>query len=283
LATLRIDAQSGWTTHADRDDHVSISTPVAWTFREDPVPNLAEPGILFATGTWPFPSGGDCGPDPALQDLTDDGALIWLLEYRRPENFDDFPPRQASLSLGEPATYECSGSRPTYLIRFMDGWRYFQFQVGLGDGASDQTRQDVLDVLNSFSVEGSSEEETLPRWLYICDRVGFVHCPFADWIRDMVWDAGFIVGGVSNDAIGVQAEGARFLMWTTRPQMLSLPGYSPVASVDGVTVYGNGTRDVWAVRGIDVWLDAGQRAGDSLPSQSVLEGLVRWTTKERIA
>jgi hypothetical protein len=283
LATLQISAQSGWTTHTDQNDHVSISTPDGWTFKEDPIPSLAEPKILFATGTWPFPPGGDCGPTVAVDSIPPDGAYLWLLEYRRPENFGDFPPRQASFSFGEPATYECSGSRPSYLVRFMDGWRYFQFQVALGDAATEKIRQDVIDIVNSFSVEASPEEETLPRWLYICDRVGFVRCPFADWIRDAVWDAGFTVRGATETAIDVGTDGHTFLMWTTSPKPVPPgPGYA-ASTVDGVTVYGNGTREVWAVRGIDVWVDSGQRSGDSFPTQSDLEGLVRWTTKERIA
>jgi hypothetical protein len=276
LATLRIDPDSGWVSHQDQDDAVKISIPRGWTWREDPVPNLGEPRILFATGTWDFPVGGDCGPNPALEDLPSDGALVWLLEYRLPSNVDDFPPRPDPLSLsGRPVLAECSTGHPSYLLRFRDGFRYFQFHVAVGEGATDATRRDIVDVLNSMWPGPLPEDERLTRAVELCDRLVWVMCPLADWVRNTIWDAGFAVDGRTGSAIVGKAGGTSFYMWTTTNLGDPLePAYVPLMKVDNVTVLSGGTQAVWEARGIRVWVKAGP-TDEVLPSREQIEALVR--------
>lgn len=282
LATLRITPESGWVVHEDRNDGVRISTPATWTWREDPVPNLGEPRILFAAGTWDFPVGGQCGPNPALEDLPADGAFVWLLEYRIPGRLGDFPPRPYPLSLsGEPVVPECSTAHPSYLLRFRDGFRFFQFHVALGDAATEATRRDVVDVLNSMWPGGLSQDETLARALALCDHLPWVQCPMADWVRNTIWDAGFRVEGATESAVVGTADGSSFFMWTTRDRAEPLEAsYAPIMEVDGVTVRSDGTRAVWATRGIRVWVEAGP-TDSALPSQEQLEALVRASLRTR--
>lgn len=276
LGNLRIGPDPGWVSHDDWDDAVTISTPETWTWREDPVPNLGEPRILFATGTWDFPTGGDCGPEPALESMPADGALVWLLEYRVPGNVDDFPPRPLHLALtGEPEVYECSVGHPSYLIRFRDGFRYIQLHVAVGEAATDATRRDVVDVLNSMSSGSLPEDERLARALDLCERLPWVECPLSDWVRNTIWEAGFAVDGRTDSAIVGNADGTSFYMWTTANIATPLePSYAPLTEVDDVILFGGDTQAVWEAGGIRVWVAAGP-TDRSLPSQQQIEALVR--------
>jgi hypothetical protein len=65
---------------------VSIGTPRSWAFNPDPVPQLADPLMLFAVGTDPLPSGGQCAPTAAIDALPKNGALLgvsWQLALAR--------------------------------------------------------------------------------------------------------------------------------------------------------------------------------------------------------
>jgi hypothetical protein len=281
FATLRIGQDSGWVTHEDQDDAVTISAPESWTWREDPVPSLGEPRILFSLGTWDFPTGGECGPNPALEDLPAAGALVWLLEYRLPVNLDDFPPRPYPLSLaGEPGVPECSTAHPNYLIRFRDGFRFFQFHVALGDAATDATRRDVTDVLNSMWHGALPQDETMIRALELCDRLPWIECPLSDWVRNTIWEAGFAVDGRTDSAIVGKADGTSFYMWTTPDQGELESVYLPLMEVDGTPVYTDGTRAVWDIRGIRVWIQQGP-TDTAPPSHDQIEALVRTSQRTR--
>jgi hypothetical protein len=284
LGTLRIGPESGWVIHDDRDDAVRVSTPATWTWREDPVPNLGEPRILFAAGTWPFSAGGQCGPNPALEELPADGAFLWLLEYRLPDRLDDFPLRPYPLTItSEPEVTECSTAHPTYLLRFRDGFRFFQFQVALGQAATEATRRDVVDVLNSMWPGALPQEETLARALELCDRTVWIRCPLADWVRNTIWDAGFLVDGRTQSAIIGTADGRSFYMWATGDQGRPLePVYQPLMEVDGVDVLADGNlRAVWSTRGIRVWVEGGP-TDVNLPTEEQLEELVRASVRTRV-
>src|SRR5439155_2366600 len=69
---------------------LELNLPAGWTKRVDPVPNVADPRVIVAAGTWDFPTGGECGPEPALADLPGDGALVWVDEYASPQDAADF-------------------------------------------------------------------------------------------------------------------------------------------------------------------------------------------------
>jgi hypothetical protein len=284
LGTLRIGPESGWVIHHDQDDAVRVSTLVGWTWREDPLPNLGEPRILFAAGTWPFPAGGQCGPNPALEELPSDGALLWLIEYRLPDRLADFPLRPYPITLtGEPEVAECSTAHPTYLLRFRDGFRFFQLQVALGEAATEATRRDVADVLNSMQPGPLPEEETAARALEMCDRMVWVRCPLADWVMNTIWEAGFAVDGRTQSAIIGTEDGRSFYMWATGDQGRPLePVYKPLMEVDGVDVLADGNlRAVWSTRGIRVWVEGGP-TDVNLPTEEQLEELVRASVRTRV-
>jgi hypothetical protein len=144
-------ASSAWIKHVD-DSGVSIYTPAAWVFNGDPVPDLASPSLLFAVGTGPVPSGGQCAPNAALHALPRDGALFVIFDYGRGHT-KDFPPRPAIFHLGRlSGPSECWGIK-TYTTLFEDGGRGLQVQVVLGPDAPASLRGEVLRSLDSLQVE----------------------------------------------------------------------------------------------------------------------------------
>ena len=121
--------EAAWIVHHDRRDGLRISTPPEWTFRLRPVPNLVEPTVPFAVGSWELPPGGDCAPTRAIHALPPHGVLLWLYEYHTAPRVRDFPARPAEFHLGRlGGPFECLGVR-AYLIRFRDAGRYFQVHV----------------------------------------------------------------------------------------------------------------------------------------------------------
>jgi hypothetical protein len=287
LATLQIAAAElpatspGWVTHVDLQDKLSIDTPQAWGFHTDPVPALIEPPIVFAAGTErPIPQGGDCGPDNALNGLPADGVLLWLTEFRRPQSFADFRPRPASFDLeGEPQMLECAGA-PQYFDRFVDGWRYFQFNVAFGPDAPAGLRQDAIDTMNSLVLGQQSQDEVEQRYVYICDNYltgGWIYCPLADWVRSTISNAGFQVHGTREVSIVGAADGNEFDMWTSpipKPDG-TWPRLPQVADVDGVPVYGDDSGVSWRRDKIVVWV--GMDPNDPLTSEQI-DALVRAST-----
>ena len=82
----RIPQASTRLGEASQSRWVSIGTPRSWAFNPDPVPQLADPLMLFAVGTDPLPSGGQCAPTAAIDALPKNGALLgvsWQLALAR--------------------------------------------------------------------------------------------------------------------------------------------------------------------------------------------------------
>jgi hypothetical protein len=132
---------------------VFILTPPDWSYLADPS-GPSEPKMLFAIASYPIDRGGECAPTRALEALPPDGALAWVLEYQAARG-DDFSPRPDRFSLDPStlATYECSGTHPTYLFRFRDQDRNFQVQVAFGESAADEVRDLMLASLSSLVVD----------------------------------------------------------------------------------------------------------------------------------
>lgn len=74
-----------------------------------------------------------------------------------PPNFEksDFPTRPDSFSFDPKtfASYDGTGCRPSFQLRFSDADRYFVVHAFLGDGASELVQQEALGVLDSLEVE----------------------------------------------------------------------------------------------------------------------------------
>jgi DNA-binding beta-propeller fold protein YncE len=164
LAHDAIDAAAapplGWIRHTD-ETGVSIDTPAAWEFNSDPVPGVSPP-ILFAAGTGPVPSGGECAPTSAVDALPADGALFAAIEYDHPDRPSDFPPRPEAFDLGPLlGPFECWGVK-THLILFEDEGRYFQIHVVFGPAAPASLHEEVLQSLGSLQVESLSSPTSTP-------------------------------------------------------------------------------------------------------------------------
>jgi hypothetical protein len=145
---------SGYRRHVDVDDGLAITIPDAWTFRQDPTRPI-EPKNVFGVGSWAFPRGGECAPTAAQEDLLPDGTLFWLIEYPGDQQEADFPPRPEHFALQRETlgVYECS-TAPSYMIRFRDHGRFFQFHVAFGPDASESLEPEVLRALESLEVGG---------------------------------------------------------------------------------------------------------------------------------
>jgi hypothetical protein len=150
----------GYVRHVDRDDGLSIQIPAFWTFHQDPS-GPAQPRTVFAVGSYPFSTGGECAPVAAQKELPGDGALFWVIEWR--DATFDIPVRPPSFELDESTHgfYECSVAS-SYLIRFEDQGRYFQVHVALGEEAPDSVASEVLRALESLEVTAPVPEGCPP-------------------------------------------------------------------------------------------------------------------------
>jgi hypothetical protein len=265
LATLRIDAldsPTGYVTHSDRDDGLSIRIPATWTFHQDPS-GPAEPRTVFAVGSWAFPTGGECAPMVAQEQLPQDGTFFWLIEYADPQGVD-FPDRPEFFEL-DPATlghYECS-LVPSYLIRFQEHGRFFQVHVAFGSEASESLGPEVLRALESLEVTAPVPEECSPQ----VAASGDPDCPESAWLRAVVERAGYGVTGNTGSALIGQTGDVEFAIWTTEADPTDQyvvppePGfderiYRRVIQVEELTVFSEGVRFVWTVQGLHVWMES---------------------------
>jgi hypothetical protein len=68
--------------------------------------------------------------------------------------------------------------------------------------------------------------------------------------------------------------GRKFDLWTNRGGPPPPPGFHQAAVVDGIAVYGDGTRLVWGVQGLNVWVQVEQQRS-ALPRGAMIAKLVR--------
>jgi hypothetical protein len=161
LATLQIDPPKTPPPPAESpapvpEALVSVDVPAGWIEKDEPVPGTTAPRVVAAYGTWDFPTGGECGPEPALADLPADGALVWLVEHANPGNAGDFIALlpQFSIDLQEPpARWECAAAAPSRMYMFRDGGRFFEVHVALGPEVTETTLQQANDLITSLRAE----------------------------------------------------------------------------------------------------------------------------------
>jgi hypothetical protein len=121
---------------------IRVEVPPGWIHKKDPVPGPVAPRVVAAFGTWDFPGGGPCGPEPALAELPADGALVWIVEHANPGNRGDFIELLPIFSIDlqtPPARWECAAAAPSRMYLFRDAGRYFEFHVALGANATAAT------------------------------------------------------------------------------------------------------------------------------------------------
>ncbi len=135
---------------------VSVELPPAWSAKDDPVPASSVPRVVAAYGTWDFPTGGDCGPEPALGVLPTDGALVWVAEYTDPGYAGDFysPGPGFSIDLQTPpARWECSAAAPSRMYLFRVAGRYFEIHVAFGPDANEDTIGQATGIITSLRAD----------------------------------------------------------------------------------------------------------------------------------
>ncbi len=137
---------------------VSVDLPAWWTEKQDPVPSAVDPRVVAAWGTWDFPAGGDCGPEPALQALPADGAFVWVDEYGDPGNRGDFatgpsgPPPTIDLQT-PPARWRCAASAPSRMYLFTEAGRYFELHVAFGPAVTPEAIAAAEHLMATFTAE----------------------------------------------------------------------------------------------------------------------------------
>jgi hypothetical protein len=202
----------GWVRHTD-DAGVSIDTPADWTFNGDPVPALAEPAMLFAVGTGPVPTGGDCAPRPAIEALPKDGVLFTLQEYGNVDEPYTFPLRPDQFDIGSlVGPFECFGVKAND-IEFQDGSRFFQVFAMFGPDAPPSLRQEVEQSLDSISVNPlpASAQPTAD-----CRRGQWTSCPEDAWVYQVIDRAHVAHLGHRGVQAILGVVGKRsFALWTT--------------------------------------------------------------------
>jgi hypothetical protein len=277
--------RSGWVWHRDPANRVAIQTPAAWHVSADSSFGLVQPVGLLTVVTGPLPAGGGGagaggGGCPAfpVKALPHDGALFWLIEYAGTvggESFNpyEFPPFSDHLELGPRVTPECIGE-PSHHVLFQQAGRYFQVDVLFGPAAPRSLRAAVVASLESLRADPSAVSLAQQ-----CQRQ-WVFCPEAVWVFQVLDRAGLFHWGNTGTAIQAGPQdpkldpGRKFDLWTTRGGPLPPPGFHQAAVVDGIAVYSDGTRLLWRVQGLNVWVRAEQQRS-ALPRGAMLTKLVR--------
>ena len=153
-----------WTTYDDHEGRFSIRYPAAWErSMQSLTPGLTDPREIVSVGSYHMRPGGElCAHLPVneLEDLGPEDAFLTVQERAQP-HLAHYPPRPIHFDLGEPTEGfdgELCVREPGDLLQwwlpFRDGTRAFYALVALGTSASEETRQQVTQTLNSFHIDG---------------------------------------------------------------------------------------------------------------------------------
>jgi hypothetical protein len=124
---------------------------------------LGGPSEALAAGSFRLRPGGACGPERAREDMPRDGALVWMVEYRRPSErlLRSLPARPVRFRLpGAAQPYECAGVG--WNLSFRDHGRALQAFVALGPRAGAARRAQALALLDSLKVGPAPSEPPDP-------------------------------------------------------------------------------------------------------------------------
>lgn len=153
-----------WTTYHDQEGRFSIRYPAAWERSiQSLTPGLTDPREIVSVGSYHMRPGGElCAhlPVKALEDLGPEDAFLTVQERAQP-HLADYPPRPIHFDLGEPTEgfdgelcVREPGDLLQWWLSFRNGTRAFYALVALGTSASEETRQQVTQTLNSFHIDG---------------------------------------------------------------------------------------------------------------------------------
>jgi hypothetical protein len=152
------------TLYQDTEGRFSIRYPAGWIrATESLTPHLSDPREIVSIGTYTMRPGGElCEhlPANALEDIGPEDAFL-SIEERAAPHLAVYPARPTQFTLGKPnEDFDGVGCvrDPNGLLQwwlsFRDGSRAFYALVALGKSASEETRQQLVETLNSFQVDG---------------------------------------------------------------------------------------------------------------------------------
>ena len=150
-----------WTTYEDKERSLEVRYPDDWYRASDRLtPRLGDPKEILSLGTYPLRQGGDgCAHFPvnALEDLGPDGAFVSVLERAPPYPATGYPARPSRFELptdtGTNRFCVLSEGRLDEWLPFSDKGRAFYLMVALGEAASEETKTELLTILNSLSFD----------------------------------------------------------------------------------------------------------------------------------
>lgn len=135
------------------DRPVEADVPPGWIAEDDPGPASTGPRVVAAFGTWDFPFGGICGPEPALETLPPDGGLVWVTEHADPGNSGDYIELTPIFDIDlqtPPARWECAAAAPSRMYLFRVDGRYLEVHLALGPDADEATVREAGDLIRSL-------------------------------------------------------------------------------------------------------------------------------------
>jgi hypothetical protein len=160
LATLEVSpsesSSPGGSPGVAPEEPISVERPAGWIRKDVGLSAPRAPRLVAVYGTWDFPTGGDCGPEAALQDLPADGAMVWILEHWNPGYAGDFVPLMTGFGIDlqtPPARWVCAAGAPSrmYLLRVAS--RYFEVHLALGPRAGSETIRQAEGLIESLEAE----------------------------------------------------------------------------------------------------------------------------------
>lgn len=158
-------ASSGWVTYRNDAAGYTVRYPGDWhRATETLTPRLGDPREILSLATFPLRAGSDrCAnhvPENALEDLGRMDALLTLMERRDPTT-ERSGPRPRVFPLAEDTRSDadlCTRTREpiTMWVPFKDQGRAFYALYVLGPDASEQTRSDLLTILENLKFDPRS-------------------------------------------------------------------------------------------------------------------------------
>jgi hypothetical protein len=148
---------SAYVDYHDDDYNFDVTYPEHWSRGDEQLTILGNPNELLALATFPLPQGGGCAPKRALDEADSTDAIIFLVEFTatagrkpppRPPSFDPLPKPQMDDCWDAPVA--------TYLFR--DSGGRFQVDVWLGDHVSNQTKEEIIRILDSLRFSTREQE-----------------------------------------------------------------------------------------------------------------------------
>lgn len=133
--------------HHDDELGLAITIPSGWNIEWADIDG--ERGLFF--GTEDLDLNHDfCETGGALEDLSEDGAFIWLYEF----DALGVPPRSTyEIEPGSQRPYPSSECHETFRFNFTDNGRSFSSWIALGQESSEQLKNDVEAALNTIEVK----------------------------------------------------------------------------------------------------------------------------------